>query len=211
MTTTRRGGKQEDGEGTGEKQQHPLRILSLDQSYTRTGVALFEGTDLLLGADIPFKGCTTRLAKRLALRAYLEHVLAQYGPLDIVTIERVRLHRQGRMNIGVAIAQATLVTCIRDTVALHPNGGDIVKSIDTRAWKSAVLGNPNATKQDAIWYVKACYSLEANDDLADAICMGVYASRQPETLDEVNEQVTTTRKTTHTPTPPKPTRKRKAA
>lgn len=117
-------------------------IIGIDESYTRTGITVLEDKKLLKMYSVNFDGCKNNYDKRKALRSVLESILnrllRKYKPIEIKSIiERIRTFSGGHMSSQYLITTGGLIVTILDVFLEH----DIkVYSVDTRAWKSAVVG-----------------------------------------------------------------------
>ena len=176
-------------------------IIGIDQSYTRTGIAVATKGKVRKAFSIDFKGIKTKTQKRLllqsTLRKVIEMCLRKYSNSEITIIaERIRTFTESdSLRIEVIKAHSALMAYIVDTAAEY---GIKVYSVDTRAWKSRVLGSsrpifePLEGVEDPQKFgsvrkaiklgfgeqmkVKSCKtrSFRYNDDMADAICISLY-------------------------------------
>ena len=140
-------------------------VIGIDQSYTRTGITVLCDKEIFEMYNIDFKGCKTNTDKRRVLREQLSKVIEtireesdEYTP-DIIT-ERIRLRSQGFLSENYLKATGALIATIIDTADYYMCP---VYSVDTRAWKSAIVGsskplqNPygiNPEKYRTILYLK---------------------------------------------------------
>lgn len=185
-------------------------IIGIDQSYTRTGIAITTKGKPRKAFSIDFKGVKTKTQKRLllqsTLRKVIETCLKKYDSSEITIIaERIRTFTESdSLRVEVIKAHSALMAYIVDTAAEY---GIKVYSVDTRAWKSRVLGtsrpvfeplegveNPQkfGSVRKAIklgfgeqMKIKSCKtrSFRYDDDMADAICISLYGfSGYPYTL-----------------------------
>lgn len=146
-----------------------MRVLAFDQSYARTGVALSENGRLTWVAQVSMKGSNTE--KRKTVRRVVKRLIKIYAP-DFVTVERIRLFSGGNVSAKVVMSLGALNLSIVD--AADPV---CVYSIDTRSWKSKVIGSAKATKDDAVSFIRGLGVKVKNHDQADAACMALYACR----------------------------------
>lgn len=119
-------------------------VIGIDQSYTRTGITVLYDKEIFEMYSIDFKGCKTNTEKRRVLKNQLINIfekikeeLDEYTP-DVI-IERIRLRSQGFLSENYIKATGALVATIidvADTYYACP-----VYSVDTRAWKSAIVGS----------------------------------------------------------------------
>lgn len=114
--------------------------IGIDQSYKNCGVSISADGQLLKVAHIKLEQCKTNTDRRRLLKAYLDNMLkAITSKADsiICIIERIRLHSQGFLNIDYIKSMGALNAVITDIMDEY----DIpVYSVDTRCWKSQVIG-----------------------------------------------------------------------
>lgn len=181
-------------------------VIGIDQSYTRTGIAItIDGKPKKL-ISIRFKGQYNKSAKRKEVRRVLCKVLElccnKYGNENVVIIcERIRTYTAGTdLRPNVIKAHSALVAVIVDT------GTDYnvrTFSVDTRAWKSKVLGtsklifepikgvkNPqkfgSVRKAIDLGFEKNLrienhlgHLRSYDDDMADSLCISLYGFNGP--------------------------------
>lgn len=115
-------------------------FIGIDQSYKNTGVSISADGELLKVTSLNLEHYKTNSDKRKALRKYLNNMLKVITTKsdDITCIlERIRLHSQGFLNIDYIKSMGALNAVIIDIM----NEYDIsVYSVDTRCWKSQVIG-----------------------------------------------------------------------
>lgn len=114
--------------------------IGIDQSYKNCGVSISADGQLLKVTHIKLEQCKTNTDRRRLLKAYLDNMLkAITSKADsiICIIERIRLHSQGFLNIDYIKSMGALNAVIIDIMDEY----DIpVYSVDTRCWKSQVIG-----------------------------------------------------------------------
>ena len=156
-------------------------ILGVDASYTRTGVAIAEDDELKMVKSIKFKGIKGKPAKRANLRAKIAKYIKVYNP-DMIVVERTRQFSTGcKAYIGMNMIKAgtSILTAIIDTA--YENDLQVF-SVDTRAWKSAVIGTSkpkNGNKKlPALEYITSLgIDVYDDDDAADAACIALFYSK----------------------------------
>lgn len=122
----------------------PLCVIGIDQSYTRTGITVSQRGKIKFITSVDFKGLKSKTEKRKAvcdkLNFCLDKCLKQYQPQKIIVIvERIRMFTQTVvLSQNYMTTTAGLVSAIVDTAYWK---GVKTYSVDTRAWKSAVLGS----------------------------------------------------------------------
>lgn len=114
--------------------------IGIDQSYKNCGVSISADGQLLKVTHVKLEQCRTNTDRRRLLKAYLDNMLKAITPkADNITciIERIRLHSQGFLNIDYIKSMGALNAVIIDIMDEY----DIpVYSVDTRCWKSQVIG-----------------------------------------------------------------------
>lgn len=125
-------------------------VIGIDQSYNNTGVSVASNGKLKCVNSIWLDKLKTNSDKRKQLKQYLYNVFnkmsnraSQSSSELCVIIERIRLQSQGFINIDYIKSIGALNACIVDTA----NEFNIkVFSVDTRSWKSQVVGTSKPAK-----------------------------------------------------------------
>lgn len=176
-------------------------IIGLDQSYTRTGIAISVKGKVKVVKSVEFKSIKTKTMKReyikKVLNSAIDTCLKKFTPEEITVIcERVRTFTDSdSLRPAVIKAHSAMVATITDTAYLR---GIKCYSVDTRAWKNAVLGDarplvipyPGVKDPKKIREIKYCVEQLGldevisymspklgklyNDDMADAVCISLY-------------------------------------
>lgn len=121
-------------------------VLGIDQSYNRTGISVSADGKLLKVKSINFAKCKSNTEKRNKLRKTLNKVSnsASVKGIEVVcVIERIRLRSQGFLNIDYIKSIGALNSVIIDTMS---EMNIPVYSVDTRCWKSQVVGTSKPMK-----------------------------------------------------------------
>lgn len=116
-------------------------VVGFDQSYEDTGISIAVDGVLKAARSVLLKQLkdNTHRRKKLreeALKAFTK--VSQYNVEVVVIIERIRLKSDGFININYIKGIGALNAVIIDTAAEF---GFPVYSVDTRAWKTAVVGS----------------------------------------------------------------------
>ena len=114
--------------------------IGIDQSYKNCGVSISADGQLLKVTHIKLEQCKSNTDKRRLLKTYLDNMLkAITSKADSIVciIERIRLHSQGFLNIDYIKSMGALNAVIIDIMDEY---GIPVYSVDTRCWKSQVIG-----------------------------------------------------------------------
>lgn len=148
--------------------------LGIDESYTNLGISITEGNNITNGKIIKvksfnFKGLKTKTEKRKFVYRLIQESIEKYKP-NIILVERIRTYSKGFMGINTYIKNtAPLVAVIVD--ASFPQK---VYSVDTRCWKSRVIGNSKGDKSVSVKYIQNRFGRKLNDDAADAVCISLF-------------------------------------
>lgn len=160
--------------------------LAFDQSHQRTGVAVAEDGKLKCCESYDINFPNKRL-KRMFISELVKVYQSIYKP-NMITVERVRTFSGGNtenkfrkkgffMSTKTIISLGCLVSVIADAANVQ------VYSIDTRSWKSKVLGSSKCDKDDAVRFIKK-HGFEVDHDAADAGCMALYPFKKGISLKE---------------------------
>lgn len=157
--------------------------LGIDESYTNFGISVIEGTSIANGKikkvkSYNYKGLKSKTEKRKFISKLMKHAIEKYNP-DIIMVERIRLFSKGFLSKNYLITTGALIATIVD--AAFPQK---VYSVDTRCWKSRVIGNSKGSKQVSVKYVYGRYGKKLNDDAADAVCIGLFGLEYKKWLSE---------------------------
>lgn len=148
--------------------------LGIDESYTNFGISVTEGNGISDGKIIKvksfnFKGLKSKTEKRQFVSRLIQDSISKYKP-NIILVERIRVHSRGFMGINTYIKNtAPLVATIVDSA--YPQK---VYSVDTRCWKSRVIGNSKGDKTVSVKYIQQRFGRKLNDDAADAVCISLF-------------------------------------
>lgn len=198
-------------------------VIAIDQSYTKSGISIALDGKLKKVTSISFRGCRNKSEKRKQLANIINQIISSNqlkATSTLILCERIRTfshnhdenqndkqakqkkNQQPQMFISTDYIKATgaLIATIVDVAYEH---GLQVYSVDTRSWKSQILGAGNTRKgkgqkEDAITYVsKLGFDLSSvnkkgktiyDDDAADSACIALYGflpeSRQKLKLEE---------------------------
>jgi hypothetical protein len=119
-------------------------VIGIDQSYKDTGIAISFNRKLMSATDCFTLDLKCNSMKRDKLKLKCKEVFSKSKALSIkhnadiyVVVERIRLQSQGFVNIDYIKSIGALNACIVD-IAKHYDLS--VYSVDTRAWKSRIIG-----------------------------------------------------------------------
>lgn len=126
-----------------KKYRYHKCIIAFDQSYTRTGVAVAVDGELVFISSIKLKKLKNKTEKRKTVRKgaqqILDHYLKKYDKEDIcVFVERIRTFTHTNDFRPAYLKSIGALTCVIVDEAI--DRGIKAYSVDTRAWKSKVLG-----------------------------------------------------------------------
>lgn len=115
-------------------------VIGIDQSYKNCGITVAADGQIKKVTSLPLERFKSNSERRAALRDRLDKILGSIMPkgrVVICIIERIRLHSQGFLNIDYIKSIGALNSIIVDVCFSY----DVpVFSVDTRCWKSQVIG-----------------------------------------------------------------------
>lgn len=125
-------------------------VIGIDQSYKCTGITIMQDNEIRETLSVDYLGCDNNSKKRQYLRMVLRKIISRYtNRLEDITVitERIRLRSQGFLSESYIKSTGALVATIVDTFEQF---NIPVYSVDTRAWKSAIVGTskPKENKYD---------------------------------------------------------------
>lgn len=115
-------------------------VIGIDQSYSNTGISIAADGALRKVKSLQLSEYEVNSEKRRALSRTLDGLLRAVCPKAdkvVCIIERIRLHSQGFLSVDYIKSIGALNSVIVDACNLH---GVEVFSVDTRCWKSQVIG-----------------------------------------------------------------------
>ena len=123
----------------------PRIIVGIDQSYKNTGISAAKDGKLLWIKNVQLDKLPTNSMRRAKLSKVLERTISAaahlYGAANVVCIvERIRLHsgvQRSFISIDYIKSMGALIGSIVDVCAKY---NVVVYSVDTRCWKSQVIG-----------------------------------------------------------------------
>lgn len=123
-----------------EKVMYNKIVIGIDQSYADTGVSICADGVLKNLSHIDFPSNSSNSLKRQIITSKLDALIERLKSKTkhlVVIIERIRLKSDGFINIDYIKSIGALNATIVDVATKH---GIEVYSVDTRAWKSQVVG-----------------------------------------------------------------------
>lgn len=133
--------------------QYNRIVIGIDQSYSRTGITVLGDKQIVKMLSIDYAGCKNNTMKRFELRNKLYSLMREIdtqrntGSKNItVIVERIRLRSQGILSESYIKSTGALVAAIIDFFYYYNNIP--VYSVDTRAWKSAIVGTSKPVDND---------------------------------------------------------------
>lgn len=122
------------------EKKYKIICIGIDQSYKYTGLTISADKEIKKITGINLEKFKTKSEKRKELKIFLENIINKCnGKADkiICVIERIRLRSNGFLNIDYIKSIGALNSVIVDV--LSASGIDVY-SVDTRAWKSQIIG-----------------------------------------------------------------------
>jgi Holliday junction resolvasome RuvABC endonuclease subunit len=121
-------------------------IIGIDESYKRTGISIVADSEIKSINSIDFQKIKTNSEKRKLLRETLNRLiikLKQKAEEIVIIVEKIRLYSAGFISEDYIKSIGALIAVMVDTAAEH----DIkVYSVDTRSWKSKIVGTSKPQK-----------------------------------------------------------------
>lgn len=121
-------------------------VIGIDQSYNNTGISIIGDTKILKIKSINLQKYNSNSDKRSIIHNTLNKIINKVLPKCdklIVIIERIRLRSQGFINIDYIKSIGALNCTIIDVFHKY---NIPVYSVDTRCWKSQVIGTSKPKK-----------------------------------------------------------------
>lgn len=119
-------------------------VIGIDQSYKNTGISIAVDNELKNISSIRLEAFNSNCERRNELRYRIDRLfknMALKSKIEacslIIIIERIRLQSQGFININYIKSIGALNACIVDVASKY---NIPVYSVDTRSWKSQVIG-----------------------------------------------------------------------
>lgn len=123
-------------------------VIGLDQSYSRTGISVAVDGELVLIDSVDLSKLETKTQKRKAVTKRLRKLLttaSKTANRTYVVCERVRMFSHGNISQSYIMSTGALIGSIVDEAQAH---GVSVYSVDTKSWKSRVLGTSKGEEND---------------------------------------------------------------
>lgn len=115
-------------------------VIGIDQSYKDTGIAIACNGKIKAVAHLPLNRIENNTERRKevsdALITYIQFALEKTENVEVI-VERIRLVSAGVLSMDYIKSMGALIATIVDTASLFHVP---VYSVDTRAWKTAVIG-----------------------------------------------------------------------
>lgn len=120
-------------------------VIGIDQSYTRTGITILKDKEVVEMFSLEYEHCKNNSEKRTALENTLHEIMIDHNITNpLVITERIRLRSQGFLSEAYIKATGALIATIIDF--FHYYNEIPVYSVDTRSWKSQIVGNSKPLK-----------------------------------------------------------------
>lgn len=120
-------------------------VIGIDQSYTRTGITVLKNKEVVEMFSLDYEHCNNNSEKRTALENILHEIVLDHNITNpLVITERIRLRSQGFLSEAYIKSTGALIATIIDF--FHYYNEIPVYSVDTRSWKSQIVGNSKPLK-----------------------------------------------------------------
>lgn len=123
------------------ERQYKKIVIGIDQSYKNTGISVASDKGLECISSINLIELQSNSEKRSEVSSGVSEVIEHYKPLAkelIIIIEKIRTFSQGFISTNYIKSIGALNACIVDTAFKY---GVDVYSVDTRSWKSQIVGS----------------------------------------------------------------------
>lgn len=175
--------------------------IGIDQSYKNTGWSICKDNTIIDYGNINLEHENSNTDKRNTINSMVEYLITKSlsevknkPHRVIIIVERIRLRSQGFLSMNYILSTSALIMNIVDIAYKY---GIKVYSVDTRSWKSNIVGSSKGKKKkvlitkgknkgkykivtdnktDTLKYVKNVLKIDTkgDDDVADAICISKY-------------------------------------
>lgn len=170
-------------------------VIGIDQSYTRTGVSIAIDGKLRKVTSLAFKGLKDKSQKRKELARVILSIIEknQHKASEVLIIcERIRTFSGGKgggdsgfLSTAYIKSTAALIASVVD--AAYPFGIKVY-SVDTRSWKSKIIGSSKSINGDPkiatvlhvrslgfnLSHINKAGNETHDDDAADSACIALY-------------------------------------
>lgn len=161
-------------------------VLGIDQSYSKIGFAVATRSEIIRADVVDLRKLKWASQKRLCVRQLVDHWIDRYKP-KVIIVERVRLFAHARIAVHTIQQLSAMTAVIVDTAFVHQvysaSALGVVRksipvfSVDTRAWKAAVLGSAKVDKEASLAWLMTRYTATTplDNNAGDAACLARYA------------------------------------
>lgn len=165
-------------------------IIGVDLgNKTRNSICVMQGEELLDWSRLNYSESESAWHHRKKIVQQIDEYIKKYKLTkdDYILFEEIAFYRGvSRMYniVSMAFLQATLINEFSDRIS--------ISTVHVQSWKSKVLGNRSAKKEDAVAFIESKYpqvdldivvhhpkkgdEIIKDNDTADAICIGLYGS-----------------------------------
>lgn len=120
-------------------------VIGIDQSYKRTGITILKDKQIVEMFSLNYENCKNNSEKRTVLENILQELMFNHNIANpLVIVERIRLRSQGFLSEAYIKSTGALIATIIDFFYYYNKIP--VYSVDTRAWKSAIVGDSKPLK-----------------------------------------------------------------
>lgn len=161
-------------------------VLGIDQSYSKIGFAVATRGKIIRADSVDLRKLKYPSQKRLCVKQLVDHWIQNYKP-KVIVVERVRLFAHNRIATATIQQLSAMTAVIVDAAFIHQvysvKAMGVVRksvpvfSVDTRAWKAAILGSAKAEKEASTAWLMTRYKTDAalDNNAGDAACLARYA------------------------------------
>lgn len=164
-------------------------IIGIDLgNKTRNSICVMNNNELLDWNRLDYSDAESAWHHRQKIVNQINYYIKKYKLTknDYLLFEEIAFYRgKSRMYniVSMAFLQATIINAFSNKIS--------ISTVHVQSWKSKVLGNRSAKKEDAVAFIEDKYPqvnldlvihkkkgdiIEKDNDTADAICIGLYGS-----------------------------------
>lgn len=165
-------------------------IIGIDLgNKSRNSIALMDGDKLIEWSRLNYNDSQTPYHHRQKICKQIKNYIKKYNLTknDYLIFEEIAFYPgKSRMYniVSMAFLQATIINEFSDKISIC--------TVHVQSWKSKVLGNRKATKEDTVQFVETHYpevdlniiktykrkadEIIKDNDTADAICIGIFGN-----------------------------------
>jgi len=169
------------------KKKNGLRVVSIDAATENLGLALFEDAKLVAYQFAQVSGKQTLIQRISIIRKFVEDFVIGTWGADYIVLENIQFqqYKVSKNDYGKNVqyymafkSLAMLQGVILEVAETNKKEHTLIPVNKWRSKFGITSTSRSSAKIQAIQKVKEIYEIETNDDVAEAILMGAWASDQ---------------------------------